>query len=600
MNRFLFLVITVLFFLSEANAAGPFRVYGSSFTGEDKGTVFYEKTLEAIRKAVYPREVVVYSADWKGLDRAIAHKDADLIIAGAAAYRRNVHSGLRDLVTAVTPFSPDPDHVMGSVIYVLNQDDRILSLKDLKGKILGTNKPGAYRGELTVLKELHDNGYDPKNFFKKTLYLGDDVNARLKALEDGRADAIVLDTCFAENKRARGEEDPTVNLRVINEKKNLFGPCVTSTDLYPGYSILIPPHLDVSTVNKISKEIEAANGNMPKGYEWKIASDFTLIDDLYRELKIGPFEHLSSQTIQDFFEQYKTYFLLVSLFVVLYIYHSIRITFLVRKRTLQLQNFFDRERQLKDKIQKINDKYQTIRSRQEVSQLCSAVAHDMSQPLSSILLFSDTLKSLLARKENELKVDFKKEQEAVGKIQLRAEKLNNIVQLVRDFARGKTVLENRELNQVVETAIQDFLALNSLNPSCITCDSLDEKLEIYCSSDQLKLALINLLNNSLQASMTGVTTHIFLRLQREGNRGVLKIWDTGPKISEHTLEAIRERTRVKTQIHKDGLGLGLSIVKSIVSLHSGTMLFGISQQGGLAVSVELPLSKVNYGSKEQR
>ena len=101
-------------------------------------------------------------------------------------------------------------------------------------------------------------------------------------------DAIVLNACFAENKRAKGEPDPTQHLRVINEKRNPYSACVTSTPLYPGFSILIPPHLDVTTVNKIYTELEKANKTMPKGYEWKIASDFTLIDNLYRDLKIGP------------------------------------------------------------------------------------------------------------------------------------------------------------------------------------------------------------------------------------------------------------------------------------------------------------------------
>lgn len=83
------------------------------------------------------------------------------MIAGAAAYGRNIHSGLRDLLPSTAPLSPDPDHVVGSVIYFLAQDDLIFSLKDLKRKILSTNKQGAYWGELTVLKELHDQGYNP-------------------------------------------------------------------------------------------------------------------------------------------------------------------------------------------------------------------------------------------------------------------------------------------------------------------------------------------------------------------------------------------------------------------------------------------------------
>ena len=582
-----------LIFACQNVLAEPFKIYGADFTGDEKGSEFCEKTIVAIQKAVYPREVSTYSTDWRGLDHAISHKEADLVIAGAAAYRRNIHSGLRDLLTSTAPLSPDPDHVMGSVIYVLAQDDRIFSLKDLKGKILGTNKQGAYRGELTVLKELHDQGYDPYNFFSKTLYLGDDVKARLKALEEGRVDAIVLNACFAENKRAKGEPDPTQHLRVINEKRNPYSACVTSTPLYPGFSILIPPHLDVTTVNKIYTELEKANKTMPKGYEWKIASDFTLIDNLYRDLKIGPFAHLNSQTMQEFFEKYKNYFFIGLLAALFYIYHSIRITFLVRRRTQQLQNSFDRERQLKDRIQTIDGKYQAFRSKQEVSQLCSAVAHDMSQPLSSILLFADTLKQMLSKKEKDLSVDFSKELAAVSKIGVRAEKLNSIVQLVREFAKGEAVLEHKSLNKVIGSTIADFFALYSLDQTILTYQLPKKDLEVYCSSDQLELAVMNLLKNSFRAAQSGLTTHIFLTLEEKDNRGLLKIWDTGPKISEETLEAIREKTRCRTTIQTGGLGLGLSIVKSVVSLHSGTISFEISPLGGLAVVVEFPLSKVN-------
>ena len=178
--------------------AVPFKIPELTLPGTKKVTSF-RKTIATIQKAVSPRKVSTYSTDWRGLDHAILHKEADLAIAGAAAYRRNIHSGLRDLLTSTAPPSPDPDHVMGSVIYFLAQDDRIFSLKDLKRKIQGTNQQGAYWGELTVLKELHDQGYDPYNFFSKRLYLGDDVKARLKALEEGQVDAIVLNAYFAEN-----------------------------------------------------------------------------------------------------------------------------------------------------------------------------------------------------------------------------------------------------------------------------------------------------------------------------------------------------------------------------------------------------------------
>lgn len=591
MKFFLILLLTLNIFFSLDAAAESFKIYGAGFTNEERSSEFYEKTISAIKKAVAPKEVLAYSTDWKGLDKAIREKGADLIIAGAAAYRRNLHSGLRDLFTATSPLTPDPDHVMGAVIYVLSQDERIHSLKDLKGKILGTNKPGAFQGELALQKEIYDNGYDPKNFFSKTLYFGDDISARFKALEEGKVDAIVLDTCFSEKKRELNENDPTQNLKIINKKENPYSACATSTSLYPGYSILIPPHLQVSQINNIFREILATNDRMPKGYGWTIASNFTQIDSLYKDLKIGPFEHLNFLTIKDFWERYNRIVTTVLIFVLLYIFHSVRISFLVRRRTQQLQNSFTREQQLKEKIQIINRKYQLISSRQEVSQLCSAVAHDMSQPLSAILLFSDTLKGLLEKKEQSLPERFGKEREAVAKIQLRAEKLNTVIQLVRDFAKRKTILENKSLNDVIRNTLSDFCALNSLNEKTVSCELPQQNLEVYCSSDQLELALMNLLNNSYRAARASQTVHIFLSLSKKANRAIIKIWDTGPNLSDEKLKEIREKTRGASSIKNDGLGLGLAIVRSIISLHSGTTFFGISPLGGLEVIIELPLSE---------
>ncbi|WP_346744507.1 hypothetical protein [uncultured Turicimonas sp.] len=75
-----------LIFACQNVLAEPFKIYGADFTRDEKGSEFYEKTIVAIVKAVYPREVSTYSTDWRGLDHAISHKEADLVIPGAAAY----------------------------------------------------------------------------------------------------------------------------------------------------------------------------------------------------------------------------------------------------------------------------------------------------------------------------------------------------------------------------------------------------------------------------------------------------------------------------------------------------------------------------------
>lgn len=55
-----------LIFACQNVLAEPFKIYGADFTGDEKGSEFCEKTIVAIQKAVYPREVSTYSTDWRG------------------------------------------------------------------------------------------------------------------------------------------------------------------------------------------------------------------------------------------------------------------------------------------------------------------------------------------------------------------------------------------------------------------------------------------------------------------------------------------------------------------------------------------------------
>ena len=568
---------------SERN--DTFRVYGTDFTDPDRKQPLLGPTLEAVRRAVSPKKVAVYSVNWHELDKAIAEKKADLIIAGPSVYRRNIHAGLRDLSTAVSPDCPNPNRSLGAVFFALRDDERISNLSDLKGKILGTNLKDAFRGELIPKKEILDEGFDPNHFFRKTLYLGNKPEERIKALEDGRADVIVLDSCYAEELIANGGDNLFEKFKVINEKKNRFSNCVTSSQLYPGYSLLIPPTLDLDTIRRILKEVQETR--YPTGYNWMVAGDFTPVDELYQSLKIGPFSHLNFITFSEAVHRYRYLISGVALFFLFLILSSLYARGLVKKRTEMLLKAHERERSLRRKSSDIEACYRASAQRLKTAQICSAVAHDLAQPVSSMLLYLNGLeKSLLENIED----NRDRQLMILGKIRLRTEKINNIIKSVRDFSGKGVNLRHEDLPRIVLEAIDDFKTLCAVPDNEVSLVA-EGCCSIYCAADQLKLAFLNILKNNLRAVSQQKQKKILVSIRQTNSLVSVQFEDSGPALSPGQNEAIRLNSKNNHSLGNtpENMGIGLNIVEAIVCLNAGTISYSKGRFGGLLVRIEFPI-----------
>lgn len=568
---------------SERN--DTFRVYGTDFTDPDRKQPLLGPTLEAVRRAVSPKKVAVYSVNWHELDKAIAEKKANLIIAGPSVYRRNIHAGLRDLSTAVSPDCPNPNRSLGAVFFALRDDGRISNLSDLKGKILGTNLKDAFRGELIPKKEILDEGFDPNHFFRKTLYLGNKPEERIKALEDGRADVIVLDSCYAEELIANGGDNLFEKFKVINEKKNRFSNCVTSSQLYPGYSLLIPPTLDLDTIRRILKEVQETR--YPTGYNWMVAGDFTPVDELYQSLKIGPFSHLNFITFSEAVHRYRYLISGVALFFLFLILSSLYARGLVKKRTEMLLKAHERERSLRRKSSDIEACYRASAQRLKTAQICSAVAHDLAQPVSSMLLYLNGLeKSLLENIED----NRDRQLMILGKIRLRTEKINNIIKSVRDFSGKGVNLRHEDLQRIVLEAIDDFKTLCAVPDNEVSLVA-EGCCSIYCAADQLKLAFLNILKNSLRAVSQQKQKKILVSIRQTNSLVSVQFEDSGPALSPGQIEAIRLNSKNNHSLGNtpENMGIGLNIVEAIVCLNAGTISYSKGRFGGLLVRIEFPI-----------
>jgi signal transduction histidine kinase len=108
---------------------------------------------------------------------------------------------------------------------------------------------------------------------------------------------------------------------------------------------------------------------------------------------------------------------------------------------------------------------------------------------------------------------------------------------------------------------------------------------VFADSDQLQQVLLNLVRNALQASPEGTAVVVLLR--EDGDCLAIEVRDQGLGVPESARPHLSEPF-FTTRAGAGGTGLGLSVVKSIVSEHDGTLQFVHETKEGCLVRVVLP------------
>jgi two-component system NtrC family sensor kinase len=216
-----------------------------------------------------------------------------------------------------------------------------------------------------------------------------------------------------------------------------------------------------------------------------------------------------------------------------------------------------------------------------LGQLVSSVAHELSNPLTSILGYAQLL---LRRHES-------KEREAdVQRILQEAERASRIAKNLLQFARGaKPERAAVDLNEVVRRALA--LRAHELGLEEIEIHlELDPQLPpVLGDAAQLQQVLLNLLVNSEQAIQHGRGRgHIRLRTRPvSGDRLAVDVVDDGPGIAPEALPRIFDPF-FTTKPPGVGTGLGLSIAYGIAHDHGGTVAVDSRPGCGAMFTVELP------------
>jgi len=131
-------------------------------------------------------------------------------------------------------------------------------------------------------------------------------------------------------------------------------------------------------------------------------------------------------------------------------------------------------------------------------------------------------------------------------------------------------------------------------------ETYSEQVDVLADPLRLKQALLNVVDNAVKFSSSGVIT---LGVSSTGNKVLFEISDTGAGMSEqelpHVFDAFHQGDTSSTR-EAQGTGLGLTIVKRIVQLHHGSISVQSERGEGTTFYISLPLASGEPGQDEEQ
>jgi signal transduction histidine kinase len=244
-------------------------------------------------------------------------------------------------------------------------------------------------------------------------------------------------------------------------------------------------------------------------------------------------------------------------------------------------------------IQGLQDANQALRDTQEqliraeklatVGQFAAGIAHEVKNPLTSILGFAgtihdhaETLKPAEIRDYSGIVVD-------------ESRRLQSIIDEVRQYSKPKGyTMEDASLVEVVEE-ILSFTKFDSLLRRTEIRREYADNPRVRLNRDKVKQVLLNLLRNAVQAMSDPSRGLIRVVVQSEPGYGVVRVSDNGSGMSPETLGRIFQP--FFSTKGEEGTGLGLDICRQIIEEGHQGQIWAESELGaGSTFSIRLPLA----------
>jgi signal transduction histidine kinase len=224
------------------------------------------------------------------------------------------------------------------------------------------------------------------------------------------------------------------------------------------------------------------------------------------------------------------------------------------------------------------------------SRFVSSVTHELKTPLTNIRMYIEMLEQGIAR-------DPEREQEYLRILGSESSRLSRLINNVLEFSKFEKkqtrlnlqVGTLKEVVQEVKEVMQEKLRQEGFSLKV----DMEELPPFRYDREAMILILINVIDNSMKFGKSSSLREITIRAWPEPERVKISVSDTGPGIPRHDLTKIFDDFyRVDSDLTRTtgGTGIGLALVKKLVSLMGGSVRAENNAGPGCTITISLPVT----------
>ncbi|QAA34607.1 hypothetical protein C1I91_24890 [Clostridium manihotivorum] len=256
-----------------------------------------------------------------------------------------------------------------------------------------------------------------------------------------------------------------------------------------------------------------------------------------------------------------------------------------KKKIIELKEEHEKDRKKLD---------ETLQYDQLKTEFFANISHELRTPINVIFSVIQVL-DLYRNDQNEIRLPYDKYSNVLRQNCYRLLRLiNNLIDITKiDAGYLKLNCGMYDVVKIIEDITMSVVTYAENKGIDVIFDTYIEELYIYCDPDKIERIILNLLSNAIK--FTDNNGKIFVLMELWGDSVRISVRDSGKGIPEDQLDIIFERFR---QVDKslarehEGSGIGLSLVKSLVELHGGTVTAKSILNDGSEFIVDIPIVKI--------